>query len=968
MQPWIKGTFCVTILAATLAGCGGDQGTDSTDATVKVQTGGTALKKSATAAHFEVVELRKVAEKRISRTIYEYTYRVSVRNNGVSGAANVLAELLAVPAGTTIVDGTVAAGSISISATVTPSDVIVLRIDRTLPFDPSNLSWKITSSDVQQLTPVKPAEVVVLPLADIGVPENVDKVTVAGAVTDVLLRDGTLRFSTPGDTGAPQQAEFTLSGPNGSTVLSLPIVTERPQEPLLHVEPRDDGSVPENPPNLMVGGLGQNNSIVGNTLTFKLEGAASTELGDDSDGLAIGANNTAVSLKNYWTYDPASTTFTISGTRLQQLMAALPAGALTVSLNFVSKDGEFASSYELMAIHHGAKMAGKLIAPGGVPVTTLAGKKILLRGYNTHLRLVAPVDANGQFSFDNVIPDTYQLTLNDLENPNVVSASAIILAGTTTANVSITYTPTKVGLKAAAAAGPAASFVTSTQTQDGKAPALRDIPAVRELPAKRAQASGVSALAKGAQTFSATAATQNSTITTPISYEVPMGTQNVGVKITVSTEEYPNYTTQQSQYNDTWSYSVTGLPSKVLSTSGSVNQSHFTQGTITKTDCIDVSAQAKQGPITLGGAVSATNIGDSNLATVTTVELSTDCVGLKVTTAKFLTPNKDAHPILQPIKLQANLPGPYLSTQLTGTDPTHTVPLEIEFSPADAKITEVTISVSPSGDNPQFAPDNLLSQAHTMSKGKIKFTSMSLPTFSGAKTSGKVAVTMRIKGTLEDTEVTSDPQEGGQVSFNSDTAFTPLYLANNETGLGARRYGSRDVGGDSWATQKTITWLQSRAYRFDDISGMHVTQTSTGRSILGHSGHSDGQQIDLRYADGQGGYTDALGGQGDGTAIQQMFNAARQEVVTNATDKPQLARLQAWIAANRALLDAEAPAASTRVIYIGPSFIKLALVDGKFSTSPNLPIPNVPAWIKPARVQIHAAHLSHWHLSITASP
>ena len=472
MKPWIKETFRVTVLTATLAGCGGDQGADMTDATVKVHMGGTALKKSAMAAHFEVVELRKVAEKRISRTVHEYTYRVSVRNNGVSGAANVLAELLAVPAGTTIVDGTVAVGSIGISTTVTPTDVIVLRIDRTLPFDPSNLSWKITSTDVQQLAPVKPAEVVVLPLADIGVPENVDKVTVAGAVTDVLLKDGSLRFSTPGDTGAPQQAEFTLSGPNGSTVLSLPIVTERPQEPLLHVEPRDDGSVPENPPNLMVGGLGPNNSILGNTLTFKLEGAASTELGDDSDGLAIDANNTAVSLKSYWTYDPASTTFTISGTKLQQLMAALPAGALTVSLNFVSKDGEFASSHELMAIHRGAKMAGKLVAPDGVPMTTLAGKKILLRGYNNHLRLVAPVDANGQFAFDNLIPDTYQLTLSDLENPNLVSASAIILAGTSTANVSITYTPNKVGLKAAAAAGPAASFVASTPSPSGcKAPA-----------------------------------------------------------------------------------------------------------------------------------------------------------------------------------------------------------------------------------------------------------------------------------------------------------------------------------------------------------------------------------------------------------------------------------------------------------------------------------------------------------------
>ncbi|MBP7790557.1 MAG: hypothetical protein KA024_01885, partial [Zoogloea sp.] len=68
MKPWIKETFRVTVLTATLAGCGGDQGADMPDATVKVQMGGTALKKSAMAAHFEVVELRKVAEKRISRT------------------------------------------------------------------------------------------------------------------------------------------------------------------------------------------------------------------------------------------------------------------------------------------------------------------------------------------------------------------------------------------------------------------------------------------------------------------------------------------------------------------------------------------------------------------------------------------------------------------------------------------------------------------------------------------------------------------------------------------------------------------------------------------------------------------------------------------------------------------------------------------------------------------------------------
>lgn len=966
MSSWIKRLCGIAAITALLSSCGGDQGLDGNGSKAASHIASAGPQTNIAAAQFQVLELSKVAEKRISRSVYDYTYRVSIRNNGVSPASNVMAQLQAVPAGVTVVDGSVVVASIGVGAIETPSDMIVLRIDRTQAFDPSGLSWKITSDNIRQLEPVKPAEVVVLSLKEIGVPADMNKVSVAGAVTDVLLKDDTLRFSTPGDSGAPQQAEFSLSGPSGSIVLSQPILTERPSEPLQRIEPLDDGSLPSTSSSLVIGGLGPNNSIVGQMLTFRLEGAPSTDLNDDSDGLLIGANNTVVSLKTYWTYDPRTTTFTIAGTKLEQLMGVLPAGSLTASLNFVSKDGEFASTYEFLAIRQGARLAGKLLTPGGAPVTTQTGRKILLRGYNNHLRLVAPIDTNGQFSFDDVIPDTYQLTLNDLENPNVVSASAIILAGTTTANVSITYPINTAGLKSTATSSHPTSFVASTLTQNGKALAARN------LPTKRGQSSSIAVdgppPTSGARTFQAAANAQNATITTPILYEVPKDTHNVGVKITIVTAEYPDYTTQQSQYNDTWSYSVTGLPGIVVSGSGSVNQSHFTQGTITRTECIDVSAQSKQGSISVGGAVSATNIGDDRLATVTMVELSLGCGGLKVTTAKLLSPNKDAHPVLQPTTLRGNLSGPYLSTQLGGTDNTHTVPLEIEFSPADAKITEVNISVSPDGANPQFATENLLNQAHTMSAGKIKFAGVSLPAFPGARAPGRLAVTVRITGKVDDTEVTSDPQEGGQVSFNSETAFTPLYLAHNEAGLSARRYGVRDAGGDSWATLQTITWLQSRAYRFDDISAMHVTQTSNGRSILGHSGHSDGQQIDMRYADGQGGFSDALGGQGDGAAIQQLFNSARQEVASNAPNRPQLARLQAWIAANRALLDTEAAAASTRVIYIGPSFIKLALVDGRFSTSPDLPIPNVPAWTKPVRVQIDPAHLSHWHLSMTAQP
>jgi hypothetical protein len=952
-------------LLAVMAACGNSDQDGQAGAPRQLASVSSVMQAApAAAALFEVTGLQKTGETRVSRTVYDYIYQVSIRNNGSGAVANVQATLATVPKGVTIIDGKVTAGSIGAGATVTPTDFIVLRIDRTIPFDPAGLSWTFASSAIQELDPVKPAEVVELSLADLGLPDGADKVTVTGAVTDVLLKDGTLRFATPGDTGAPQHAEFTLVKNGVPSIFALTILTDRPTAPLVYLDATEDGGEGPALPALSVAGLGPNNSFTGNPLTFKLQGAAPLDLAQDSDGLVLGQNNARVSLKPYWTFNPADNSFTISGPKLQQLMAALPRGALDVSLNFVSADGEFAAVYQMLAVRQGATLSGKLVTPQGGTVTGLAGKKMLLRGFNQRLREVAEVDANGNFTFSDVIPDTYQLTLNDLENPNVVSASTIVLPNATSANVTIVYTLGAAKALVVGAAAPVTSFVASSVKQNGTPVPARSVPSSGRAAAAVAPYAVTEA---GGMVFSATAGAQNATITTPISFNVPKGTQNVGVKITVFTQEYPVYTTQQSQFNDTWSYSVTGLPGTGLSASGSVNQSHYTQGTITKTACVDVSEQAKNAPFTVGGQVSATNIGDSQLPTTTTVELTTACAGLKVTDAKFKSPNKDGHPVLQPLNTQGNLPGPYLSVPLNATDDTHTLPLEIKYSPADAQISEVNISVSSNG-TPVFASDNLIGQAHTGSNGVLRFSGIRLPAFPGANTTGKVTVTVRVKGTVQGTEVTSDPQEGGQVAFNGTTAFTPLYLANDEAGLGGRRYGSRDAGGDSWSTRQTITWLQARPYRFDDTSGKHVTQTPTGRSILGHSGHSDGQQIDMRYADGQGGYSETLGGANTGAGILAMINAARHEVTTNAAQKPQLAALQAWITANRANMETEAADTATRHIYVGPSFIKLALIDGKFSGSPALAIPGVQPWNKPAVVQVAADHLHHWHLSTTAHP
>lgn len=947
------------LLAGTLAACGSGADTNSAPRTARLLASSTTTGGAAAAAvDLEVVSLEKIGEQRVNRSTYDYTYRVNIRNNSADTASNVTATLSAAPASASIIGGTVTAAAIAAGATVAADGQIVLRIDRSVPFDPAGLAWHLTQATGTRMEDARPAEVYIVPLADLGLADGADSVGVTGAISEALLKDGTLRFVTPGDTGENQFAQFHITRAGVTSNFNLLIRSELPTAIVTYIEPLDDGTLPATPPKLLVTGLGPNNLLRPAALSFKLEGSPALDLKDDSGGLVTGPGDAWASLKPYWTYTPADGSFTLSASALSSALGGLPNGPLHFSLNFVSKDGGFAAVYELTAIKAGAQISGKLVNSQGAPVTTLAGRKVLLKGYNSHLRAQATVDASGNFSFSDVIPDTYQITLSDLENPNVVSVSGLVFNSSSTVNVTLVL-PSAAGAQKSLAQP---SVINGGFIQDGAAPAARQAPA-----GKAAPSASVSALAAGTL-FQATAAAQNQTITTPISFNVPKGTQNVGVKITVFTEEYPVYTTAQSQYNDTWSYAVTGLPGAALSAAGAVNQSHYTQGTISKTSCVDVSSQAKDAAFTVGGAVSATNIGDSILPTTTTVELSLACAGLQVTLAKFTSPNQDAHPVLQAINVTGNLTGPYISVSQGSADGTHTVPLEVQYSPSDAEISEVNISIAPNGSSPGFASANLLSQTNTKTPGSIKFPALSLPAFATAMGNGKVAVTVRVKGKVAGTEVSSDPAEGGQVAFNGDTAFIPLSLAGSEAGLAGRRYGTRDAGGDSWATRQTINWLDARAYRFDDISGQHVTQTAAGRSILDHAGHSDGQQIDLRYADGQGGYSDDLGGAGDGAAIQALINAAAAEVAANTAQKPKLAALVAWIAANRALLNAEAAAANARILHVGPGFIKLALVDGKFSPVAKAAIPGVAAWNKPAKVHITAGHLSHWHLSLTAHP
>ncbi|WP_265663975.1 hypothetical protein [Verminephrobacter aporrectodeae] len=854
-----------------------------------------------------------------------------------------------------------------------------------------------------ELQDVKPAQMVSLSLKELGLPAGADKVTPSGAVSNALLKDGQLRFSTPGDTGKDQEASFEIkSGPTTSQ-FHVVIRSQRPTSAEAYDDSTDNGY---SSPDLIVDGLVANNVMTGAPLTFRMQGVSTLDLKEQSAGRITTDGNTTilVQLEKFWSFNPADSSFSISGPAMQRILDTLPKGSFGMHLYFAAKDGEFAASYDMQVSKAETRLSGNLLSERGDPVTSLAGREVLLNGVNTQTRAVAVLDANGAFAFEHVLPDVYFLTLSDLHYPNVVSTSFPIYEGSTQAKVTMVVPPglgIDTGAKAAAqrVAAPGSSAVRSSVTQDGKEPPPRDIPASK----RSSPAAPLPADEGDRAVFSVTAAEQDRPINKNFDFEVPAGTESVGVRITVLTEESRASAKNRGTHVDSWSYSVVGLPDSGLSASGLVDQMYGTDR-IAKRACVNVSKQTKNAALKISGSVSATNIGDGLLPTTTTVELSLECMrpkssstNLKVVSAKFSSPNKNSNPIISPLKVseRSNLAGSYLSIPQSRSDNTNTIPLEIRYSPDDATITEVNLGItqvnattevllgtSPGVSTLTFSNVNLLTQNHTREPGLIKFPGLSLPTFSGAMAMGNITVTVRLKGSVGGAAVSSDPAadaEHGQVEFNEKKKFTPLYLAGDVTGLSDRRFGIRDTnkGGDSWSTTETIAWLLGCSLcRFNDVSSQHVAQVGAEHdSILVHKGHSDGQQIDLRYADGLGDYSDVLGGQDGGAHIRQLLNAAKTEIAENAARAaetgigswfagPKQRELEQWIIANRAILQIEGNKPYTRVIFIGGSFIKQALIDGQFPDNSTIPV--VGAWTtKPATVEFTPdGHMDHWHISL----
>lgn len=93
----------------------------------------------------KITTLQLVSSKRISLTVYEYTYRAILQNDG-GEARDVVATVASTPIQIETVDGELTFGLVSPGQTSISTDTFIVRHDRTKPFDKTMVVWSFDYS------------------------------------------------------------------------------------------------------------------------------------------------------------------------------------------------------------------------------------------------------------------------------------------------------------------------------------------------------------------------------------------------------------------------------------------------------------------------------------------------------------------------------------------------------------------------------------------------------------------------------------------------------------------------------------------------------------------------------------------------------------------------------------------------------------------------------------------------------
>ena len=92
-----------------------------------------------------VTQITLMSEKRVARTVFEYVYKITVKNDATA-LKGAVAKLTTVGSGTSIIEDRVVIGDLAANAIANPADTFTIRHDRAIPFQANALIWSFSSN------------------------------------------------------------------------------------------------------------------------------------------------------------------------------------------------------------------------------------------------------------------------------------------------------------------------------------------------------------------------------------------------------------------------------------------------------------------------------------------------------------------------------------------------------------------------------------------------------------------------------------------------------------------------------------------------------------------------------------------------------------------------------------------------------------------------------------------------------
>lgn len=584
--------------------------------------------------------------------------------------------------------------------------------------------------------------------------------------------------------------------------------------------------------------------------------------------------------------------------------------------------------------------------------------EVYIRGEFT--RITRQVTATGgTFTVADLPHDTY--TLLHVSGDGKVAGEAVFLEGALqTTPVTMTALDLTFANLPPADSVPTVSASASSPERNGGAPDRARSAASSTLAAPLAAPSSA-AVFLGEVT--AVAGAQGVRVSSSGGIVVPRGTSRLVIRATVVTTEYPEYTTQQSRYNDTWSYAFEGGSLGAVAKAGSVNGTHAASAVYVESRTFEVASLTADGDVGVGIAAMATNIGDDALPTTTIVQVYAESAEASISSLRHVA--------------GAGFAASSWHVGAASAPTRRPLSLEMRYSPASAVISGVECEARyADAAFPMTAVGGLASAA-----GKATFT-LGFASASGMSPVPFLSMTISCTAQARLADGSTVTTSAEAVKFGDTTAVVPLF----DIGVHASsvpRYGDRDVGGDGWARAHVIQHVAATPYlrglSVNDMSREHggcfvkdgfyesrYNRTASGvtancksgtGNIADHATHQAGLSADMRYTP----LGDVFPANGNPTRAALLATVARAE----QGNEDALDELIAWVEAARFTITQASEDARVVKIHTGLEPYFVALVErGRLPNG--TVIDDLGAYTLPAKVSRVKDHDHHIHIDFGA--